>query len=410
MKTQRLISYCRTSRLLLFGYLFIIGFIAVSSTTGNAQWIDVKPSISPACTYTGRDCCFEFTSSNWLASMKRWEVNLEDCSCWDTNCIKSQFPMTVCGVSVNLDSLTTTSSPCNIGLHFSAASPLPANCNFQLLVCPRKTCSPTGKGWNWSAWDSAEVLKGYNYGTFSCDTSVTPCNPTCDLTAVQAFPCYFDVCFFKRANYIGSSGGAFRITFNPPINLTNCKPIADCDTGIVLPTGAQISHIDSNLDGGVKSIDITTTVFFSRLTACDWVCFHIPRCDPILDTAITIHVVDLSDPSHPCSSSPTVTFKPSSNQRALNVSGEDNFPNPLTRLTQFKTTIPFELKTDGGDARIIIVDASGKAVYSETQTFAGSGKHYFYFTGQDLPSGTYYYTIESPLGRAIVRRQLLIVK
>jgi hypothetical protein len=68
------------------------------------------------------------------------------------------------------------------------------------------------------------------------------------------------------------------------------------------------------------------------------------------------------------------------------------------------------LATDGGDARINLFDVAGKLVHSETSTFAGNGKHFFYFTATALPSGTYYYTIESPLGVTIVKRSMLIVK
>jgi hypothetical protein len=46
----------------------------------------------------------------------------------------------------------------------------------------------------------------------------------------------------------------------------------------------------------------------------------------------------------------------------------------------------------------------------DAQNFAGTGKHFFYFTGTQLPAGKYFYTIESPLGAIIVRQSLLIVK
>ncbi len=48
--------------------------------------------------------------------------------------------------------------------------------------------------------------------------------------------------------------------------------------------------------------------------------------------------------------------------------------------------------------------------HNDVQNFAGSGKHFFYFTGERLPTGKYFYTIESPLGAVIVKQSLLIVK
>ncbi len=52
----------------------------------------------------------------------------------------------------------------------------------------------------------------------------------------------------------------------------------------------------------------------------------------------------------------------------------------------------------------------GSVVKEETMIFTGSGKHFFYFTGERLPAGKYFYTIESPLGTVIVKQSLLIVK
>jgi hypothetical protein len=86
-----------------------------------------------------------------------------------------------------------------------------------------------------------------------------------------------------------------------------------------------------------------------------------------------------------------------------------NYPNPVSAQTQFRTTIPFEIANEGL-AKISIVDVSGKVVFTDAQEFAGAGKHYFYFTGTQLPAGKYFYTIESPLGVVIVKQSLLIVK
>ena len=36
--------------------------------------------------------------------------------------------------------------------------------------------------------------------------------------------------------------------------------------------------------------------------------------------------------------------------------------------------------------------------------------HFFYFSAKDLPSGTYYYTIEFPQGVVIASKTMLVVK
>jgi hypothetical protein len=39
------------------------------------------------------------------------------------------------------------------------------------------------------------------------------------------------------------------------------------------------------------------------------------------------------------------------------------------------------------------------------------GKHVFYFTGEALPAGTYYYEIEFPKGKHVVaKRTMILVK
>lgn len=89
--------------------------------------------------------------------------------------------------------------------------------------------------------------------------------------------------------------------------------------------------------------------------------------------------------------------------------GSPNYPNPFGSGTNFTTTIPFTTSASGV-ATIRIVDEKGNVILTEDQDVTYNGTHFFYFTGNDLPSGTYYYQIEFPKGVVIVNRSMLLVK
>ena len=120
----------------------------------------------------------------------------------------------------------------------------------------------------------------------------------------------------------------------------------------------------------------------------------------------------MSDKNNPanCTNGSIALFKLAPGTAAGHIdNSEANYPNPITSSTDFKTVVPFSVTT-GGEAKITFQDASGKVIHSETQHFEGGGKHFFYFSGATLPTGTYYYTIEYPAGNPIVKRSLIIVK
>jgi hypothetical protein len=89
--------------------------------------------------------------------------------------------------------------------------------------------------------------------------------------------------------------------------------------------------------------------------------------------------------------------------------GIQNFPNPFGSGTSFTTTIPFTTSTTGV-ATIRIVDERGNVILTDDEDVSYIGTHFFYFTGKELPSGTYYYQIEFPKGVIIVNRSMLLVK
>jgi flagellar hook assembly protein FlgD len=81
----------------------------------------------------------------------------------------------------------------------------------------------------------------------------------------------------------------------------------------------------------------------------------------------------------------------------------------LLALSGFKTTIPFTTSAQGV-ASIRIVDQTGKVVLKDNENATYAGQHFFYFSGKNLPSGTYYYTIEFPQGVVIANKTMLVVK
>ena len=90
-------------------------------------------------------------------------------------------------------------------------------------------------------------------------------------------------------------------------------------------------------------------------------------------------------------------------------SGGQNYPNPLGASSGFNTTVPFVISS-GGVATITIVNVKGVKVLTDDEEILGAGSHFFYFSAKDLPSGTYYYTIEFPQGVVIANKAMLVVK
>ncbi len=97
------------------------------------------------------------------------------------------------------------------------------------------------------------------------------------------------------------------------------------------------------------------------------------------------------------------------NSRRILPPSEQNYPNPLTHTNDFRTMIPYV--TEGtGTAEITITNAKGDVMINDEMDVNEPGKHFFYFSGKQLPAGTYYYQIQFPKGRVIVQRTMLIVK
>jgi hypothetical protein len=56
------------------------------------------------------------------------------------------------------------------------------------------------------------------------------------------------------------------------------------------------------------------------------------------------------------------------------------------------------------------MNKKGVKVMKDNEEATYAGQHFFYFTATDLPTGTYYYTIEFPQGVVIANKTMLVVK
>jgi photosystem II stability/assembly factor-like uncharacterized protein len=96
-------------------------------------------------------------------------------------------------------------------------------------------------------------------------------------------------------------------------------------------------------------------------------------------------------------------------KQTLALTAQPAYPDPITASNDFRATIPFITSTTG-TARITIHDITGRSILQEEQPVSYAGKHFFYFTGERLPAGRYFYEIEFPKGEVIVSRTMLLAK
>ena len=82
---------------------------------------------------------------------------------------------------------------------------------------------------------------------------------------------------------------------------------------------------------------------------------------------------------------------------------EQNYPNPFNP----QTTITFALP-EAGQVRIVVYDALGREVNVLTDGIEAAGTHTVSFSGLNLPSGVYFYALETSADRMM--RQMLLVK
>lgn len=386
------------------GTATLVFLLVLSASTTRAQLSVTSPQTPNECD-TPYTCCLELTiepNTTLEIDMTSFTVDPADTNCFDWACLEAQS-----GGNLFLDhhDESNSFSATNTGgtaLNFTlCADPDCIDDNALLYLFWRKT---NGNG-------EADII---NFA--ACGEVPDPCL-SCDY--VRSWP--DNTICLTRSNQ--NNCLATQIAFNFSPDLPECvrNSITDYDAtqwdADYFPSSGTVSSITFTYNGGVTGV--------GGLAPCETFCFKLPSCCDVagpppsgcvegLSTTITgfsTAAPNCNQPNSPCTGR-SHSFKSATgtnNSGEVGNSSESNYPNPLTLSNQYKSLLPFETAF-GGEAFVTIVDEAGHTVYTDRMALAQGGKHAFNFSGEQLPAGKYFYTIESPMGHTIVSRSLLIVK
>ncbi|MDP4200810.1 MAG: T9SS type A sorting domain-containing protein [Bacteroidota bacterium] len=279
-------------------------------------------------------------------------------------------------------------------------------------------CAPSNCWCNWSWWNvntsNLGAPAGVGGGVIpNCGGCVggnpvpTDCSG-CDTLMVYKQDCWIDIC----VNHLGSGPNSFTLNFNPPLQPCNhpspTDPHGPCEgwtNPTIIPQYPWTYTISP--DGS------TIIVSGGNYEPCQEVCIAIPTCMtsvPPSDTRQPV-TITLTSPNACPGNGATVAMKQSDGSwiRPDGSSASPNYPNPVTASTGFKTLIPFTTAVQG-TAYIRVVNAKGEEVLKDNEDVTYAGQHFFYFSADQLPSGTYFYQIEFPKGVIITSKTILVVK
>lgn len=406
MKRSKLLAKTFT---LSFAILCMVLSTGSSQLMASSMYSELLPGFYSGCSGgNGGECCIKFTFTATRAPETVTFDLLKESglpayiSCFDTDCVKNQ------GITLNIDGDDTSFS-------FTADN----NGSYSFYFCPepgKGACAMLFSAFQWISVPDLGGLSEYGEGgiSWNCAGGPTTCDSLCDKIKVYNNGTNIVFCVTRQQS---SPMTQMEVRFSPPLQDCNIA----YNPGGTGWSGPFISYPSTWWN---QSSDRTEYFLFrpqgtetAIMEPCQTFCFSIPFCDgDSLDREVTI--ISNNDPqaSADCNQEVNYTFKITTDgaylpngQRAPDLSAtEPNYPNPLNSSNDFKTMIPFEAQTDG-DAVIIVRDQAGHEVVTDWMEVT-RGKHFFFFTGDNLPAGTYYYSIESPKGVLIVQRTMLIVK
>jgi hypothetical protein len=412
MKNRLLACY------LMLAAVFLCGIsVQNSNAQGQPVTVTIEPVFSDACGGTFH-CCQQITVT--VNNFQYTDFTLDlgtnngtnpSKSCWDWSCAK-----TSAGV------ITAAGPPLTIKF----TPPIQAVNTFQIIICPSANSDNCAYDWTTFTWTMMDNSGAFPPGPPQGGSlNINPCPNTdpgtactgCDRLLVNSNnQCYTQFCIKEKYIPSAGEGQSFNVYFLPPLPPLPCQ--TDCSTENIFGDGNNQLGTPTavTIQPGNQPATLITVTPNQPLLGCQTTCFSIPKCVPLQMYQVTI--VDPNDPSaqwHACSEQTQIiamkeTQPVNSIPGTNNGASESNYPNPLTSALDFRTSIPFMMTNNGGDAKVSVFDESGKIIYTDISTFAGSGRHFFFFTGKDLPAGKYFYSIESPLGVTIVERTLLIVR
>ncbi len=403
----------RNTLKMLASCLVIAQLIFISSAFGQGSTLNATAVNSNLCP-TAFHCCQLITFTAVGGNTDHLSIQVTggvDPTCWNWGC----FTNTLGGQA----RATTKGTGDGWDITFNPA--LTNGQTVQIMLCPvdnKEACAYAYTSITWSADLAGTPPTPRGNGTAGisgCSGSNDIMCPSCDrVDMTTPNTCYERFCITRHWPVSNlTSGHTFVLRIKPklkPCNITQtgCPVTSIQMDNTEFPNWTAAPPVDGILPNGDTYTDIRLD-YTGDLGGCGTVCLNIPKChDPNAPNDPITHTVTVNNPDdpHPCNPVSAAFKKVGATQTIT----AENFPNPLTRTNQFKTTIPFELSQNGGSAKISIINVDGKTVYQDVQEFAGSGKHFFYFTGEQLPSGKYFYTIESPIGTVIMNKSLLIVK
>jgi hypothetical protein len=399
--TNAVRTSCR--RFTLLAVLLASLFLSVQT---RATTVTSQGNATDPCTpYT--ECCISFTITFSEATDKIRLTLLEpgaSDACLDVACFESTD-----------NPPTATHTRVSNGVFEITFNPVRASGTYTFTLCGSPSCWLAWTAYKWEASLSGSAIDDGGDYLHHCSYGNAGCNG-CDKTELYQIGDDIMVCFSKK----GSAGDACTLRVEIKPALKDCNNIVP-GTNNSLQVAPDGFHFVSQTNSGVAPNTSTEIILAANgptqcLPTCYTRCFRIKGCPPgdINNPRIShsVKVTNTDDPSAACDPPPSRTFKPTTNEgylRPKEFKEEQNYPNPVTALTGFTTLIPFDMD-QAGQALLTIMSESGAVVHTQEFNADGAGTFGFSVNAGILPSGTYFYQVESPRGRTIVSKTMVVIK